>query len=394
MRAIPTMDLRELLEERRSLDMMTMRMDIAMIKAANWLISQFAPRGPIMSVRDLSYCHKAVWGLFEFGHLKEVERLLNWIEANARQAPARCYFPEEPPFNKDLQLLYRFLTFARVAEAIRHPAFANDAVRQEVLTYQHASGGVFGNKEAPQYNRTLNGLLAAFFGEWALAAGLVEPAERAGEFLVCMNKMNRRAMNATPGRYYFNYDPQRGALVTEAAPGETINCFVDTAGDKQHFFFIGAAMALLADLYEAAGKQRYLEAAEELAAFEQRLNPVGLRWPSYCKIGWGAAELYAVTGKPEHRRMAANVSEITFMSAQTSAGGWEHMLYPLRDEGVWRQVNYDGQGRVPQSVPDDGSWARLSGQEIAGEFMAEMGRTLKVFKAAQGVIERRLEVLA
>lgn len=65
----------------------------------------------------------------------------------------------------------------------------------------------------------------------------------------------------------------------------------------------------------------------------QLLNPAGLRWPSYCKVGWGAAELYAVTGSPTHRIMAANVSEVTFMGAQTDYGGWEDMVYPLKDQG-------------------------------------------------------------
>jgi hypothetical protein len=220
---------------------------------------------------------------------------------------------------------------------------------------------------------------------------MLEPAEKAGEFLIRMDELNAKAMSDDPGRYYFNFDPKTESLVTEPTPGENLNCFVDTVGAKQHFYFVGTSMALLADLYAATGKEKYLTAAEELARFEQRLNPAGLKWPSYCKVGWGAAELYAVTGKPEHRVMAANVSEVTFMAAQTKAGGWEDMFYPLRDEGVWKQVVYDGKGQVPETLQDDGSWAWLSGHEITGEFMGEMGRTLKVFKAALGEVERKVE---
>jgi len=46
---------------------------------------------------------------------------------------------------------------------------------------------------------------------------------------------------------------------------------------------------------------------------------------------------------------------------------------------------------VPQTIEQDGSWAWLSGHEITGEFLGEMGRTLKVFKAALGFVERCLE---
>lgn len=396
MQAIQSLSTRELLDEKRALEAMIARMEVAMTKAANYLISQFAPNGPIMREKDVSYCHKVTWGLFEDARLDAVNRLLDWLDANAKQGVGRYYFPEEPPFNKEMQLLYRFLTFGKIAEAMRHPAFCRDEIRAEILTYQHSSGGAFGNKDLPEYMQALNPLFTSFLGQWALAAhasgvkGMLEPAEKAGDFLVRMNDLNAKAMNDEPGRYYFSFDPQTEKLITKAAPGENINCFVDTVGAKQHFYFIGTSMALLADLYAVTGKERYLTAAEELARFEQRLKPEALKWPSYCKVGWGAAELYGVTGKLEHRVMAANVSDITFMAAQTKAGGWEDMFYPLRDDGAWTQVAYDGKGQVPQSIENDGSWAKLAGQEITGEFMGEMGHTLKVFKAALGEVERKL----
>jgi hypothetical protein len=90
--------------------------------------------------------------------------------------------------------------------------------------------------------------------------------------------------------------------------------------------------------------------------------------------------------------MAANTSDITFLGAQTRAGGWENMLYPLTDEGNWQTIAYDGRGLVPRrgELENDGSWAWLSGHEITGEFLGEMGRTLKVLKAALGHVERRI----
>jgi hypothetical protein len=306
---------------------------------------------------------------------------------------ARYGFPEEPPFNREMQLLYRFLTFAKVAERLRHPAFANDETRDEVLAYQHPSGGVYGNKDRTEYMQALNPLVTSFFTQWALAAGLMEPAVKSADFLAMMVEKNVPHIQRKPGRFYFNYSPDRDDIITEASPGEEINCFVDTVKTKQHFYYIGTAMAALADVYAAGRETRFLDAALRLAEFEQRLNPQGLRWPSYCKVGWGAAELYAVTGSPAHRMMAANVSEITFMAAQTAYGGWESMFYPLRDHGMWESVEYDGSGRVPRNLPGDGSWAWLAGQEITGEFLGEMGRTLASFKTALGHVEDRLRTL-
>ena len=393
MNEIDKLGVRELLEEKRALEAMIQRMAVSMSRGADWLISEFGPRGPIMRERDLSYCHKVTWGLYEDGRLDAVERLLDWIAANARMGAGRYGFPEEPPFNNEMQLLYRFLTFGKVAERVRHPAFANDETRDEVLTYQHPSGGVYGNKDKAEYMQALNPLVTSFFTQWALAAGLMEPAVRSADFLVMMVEKNLPHMQRELGRFYFNYNPENDALVTDPPPGEDINCFVDTVKTKQHFYYIGTTMAALAYVYAASGETRHLDAALRLAEFEQRLNPKGLRWPSYCKVGWGAAELYAVTGSPAHRIMAANVSEITFMAAQTEYGGWENMFYPLRDHGAWESVEYDGSVRVPQTLSNDGSWAWVAGQESTGEILGEMGRTLAAFKAALGHVEYRLRTL-
>ena len=393
MSEIDSLSVRQLLDEKRALTDSIDRMTLAMARGADWLISEFVPTGPIMRERDLSYCHKVVWGLYEDGRIDAVEQLLDWIAANGTMGVARYGFPEEPPFNNEMQLLYRFLTFGKAAERLRHPAFANDQTREEVLTYQHPCGGVFGNKDLGQYMGSLNPLFTSFFAEWALAAGLIEAAAKASDFMAMMVDLNLDHMRAEVGRFYFNYDPQREALITEPTPGEEVNCFVDTVKTKQHFYYIGTAMAALADTHKVTGEARCLEAALRLAEFEERLNPVGLRWPSYCKIGWGAAELYAVTGSPAHRQMASDVSDITFMRGQMPHGGWADMFYPLRDEGIWRSVDYDGTMHVPTSLPDDGSWATLAGQEVAGEFLGEMGRTLHVFKTVLGQVDAVLRTV-
>jgi hypothetical protein len=350
-----------------------------------------------MRDHDVSYCHKVTWGLFEDGRLEEAWRVLDWLDAHARQGVGQYYFPEEPPFNREMQRVYRFLTFGKIGEALHHPAYANDETREEVCSYLHESGGCFGHPSDPELRRYLNPLVTSFFTEWALPAGLHDAAKRSGDFLVLLTELNRDHMAEEPGRFYYLYDPQAGKLVTESPDGEVLNCCLDTLGGKWHFYYLGCSMAALADLYLAGLGTRYLKAANVLADFVERLNPEGLRWPSYCKVGWGAAQLYRATGHPCHRIMAANVSDITFLGAQTRAGGWENMLYPVKDEGAWRTVVYDGRGLVPQGaggLPDDGSWAWLSGHEITGEFLGEMGCTLKAFKAALGFVERRIAQLA
>jgi hypothetical protein len=394
MKAIQNMSLPQLQEEQRALEMMVQRTSLAMTRGANWLISEFAPDGPIMGEHDVSYCHKVTWGLFEDARLEEAWRILDWLDANANQGVGQCYFPEEPPFNREMQRVYRFLTFGKVAEALNHPAYANDEVREEICSYLHESGGCFGHPNDPELRQTVNPLVTSFFTEWALPAGLDEPAKKSGDFLAMMVELNREHMAADPGRFYYLYDVRKGELVTEPPDGQNLNCLVDTVGTKQHFYYFGCSMAALADLYLAGHGEKYLEAAKTLSEFVNRLNSEALLWPSYCKVGWGAAELYLATGDPAHRKQAADCSDITFMGAQTRAGGWEHVFYPVKDEGSWQQVVYDGRGLVPPTLPDDASFAWLSGHELTGEFLGEMGRTLKAFKVGLGHVERRTAQLA
>jgi hypothetical protein len=56
------------------------------------------------------------------------------------------------------------------------------------------------------------------------------------------------------------------------------------------------------------------------------------------------------------------------------------MYYPLTDHGAWESVVYDGS--EPGDIPRDGTWELLSKYEITGEFLAEMGFTLRVFEEA------------
>ncbi|MEM2990646.1 MAG: hypothetical protein QXQ02_05625, partial [Halobacteria archaeon] len=110
------------------------------------------------------------------GRIKEVFTILDWLTKNAKVAPAEYYFAHEPPFEKDMQRIYRFLTFGKVAEYLRYTPMTDDAHRNRVLQYQHRSGGCFNCIDGGP-GKTLEPLNTSFFGQWALAAGLIERKE-------------------------------------------------------------------------------------------------------------------------------------------------------------------------------------------------------------------------
>lgn len=287
-----TLEYPVLLDEIDALEAILPKITLAMDRGARWLCSQMAPRGPIMAAEDLGICYKTVWALYEAGRSPEAVRLLDWIDANAKQAPGEYYFPGEHPFQRDSIRIYRPLTFGRIAEYLKHPAYANDAVRQRILAYQHPCGGVFANLDPkPAALEVLN---TSFFGHWALAAGLHGPARRAGDFIADTVQMNQAHLCEDPPRFYFRRDPDSGRLLTDIPPGETINCRIDDRTIKQSSWVSGACVAILSDLYAAFGEERYLRLALRLADYDLNCSPAQLFWPSKCKVGWGAAQLYQI----------------------------------------------------------------------------------------------------
>jgi hypothetical protein len=133
-------------------------------------------------------------------------------------------------------------------------------------------------------------------------------------------------------RIYIHYDPEADALVTDFPADESISYTCDIHRPKQHFFFVGAPMGYLSDVYKRTGEQRFLDGAWRYFEFESRTNPEGFSWPSKCKSGWGAALLYSVTGDEVARQLAERVANETFLTAQEADGSWPTFRYPTRDD--------------------------------------------------------------
>lgn len=346
------------------------------------------PDGPIANKENVSYNHKVAWGLYEAGRIETVLDILDWLVRKARRSPGEYYFPQESPFEKDMQRLYRFLTFGKIAEYLRYDGIANDEDRERACQYQHESGGCFGCMD-DGLPETLEPLNTSFFGQWALAAGLTDKAKKAADWLAELVALNENHLKQDLPRFYYVRRVKDGQLVTDFPENLEMNYVITTGKIKQPSWVTGTTIALLADVCLATGDKKYLPAALTLAEYEKQCDSKQLFWPSKCKVAWGMAELYRVTGDPEHRKRCANVNRTTFLDAQLACGGWPCEYYPLREDGAWRQAVYARTGHnVPQSLPDDGSHLLLCAQELTGEFMGEMGRSRAAFQERLGALRR------
>jgi len=368
---------------------------IALAQGGQFLASRLAPNGPILRERNVSYVHKASWGLYAAGaDPATIARLLDWAQQKALRRNGDFYFPDEPPEYKDLQRVYRPLTFGKVAAWLGHPVIRLPRVIGRILQYQHESGGAFhyigDDPKRPEWPATLGSLNTTFFGHLMLALDLREQALAAGEWVRNWVEANRRHM--ARGTLYTCMTPA-GELLTEAKPGERLGRLVDTRSPKQEFWHVGTAMTYLCTLYDAMRtrwewpepKARpYLQAALALLNFETKMPLDTYLWPSKCKVGWGAGELLRVLIRyrpadaaaiERAYRVAERVAVFTFLDDQLPTGGWPPMHYPLSElcpELAYCYRPLKGTTWFPPDRLPGTQTIWLPGEEITGEFLGEM----------------------
>ena len=371
-------------------------MRVSLAQGGQFLTSRIAPHGPILQEPNLSYVYKAAWGMYAAGVDHDtIARLLDWTGQEALRDNGDFYVPGERPEYKDLQRVYRAATFGKVAVWIDHPVIRQPGVIDRILQYQHGpSGGVFNyigdDPDRVEQQPTTGSLNTTFFGHLMIALDIRRQAMSAGEWVRRWVDANRQHMAA--GLLYTQVTPA-GELVTEIGPGERIGKVVDTRQPKQEFWQVGTTMAYLVVLYDVMRRRwdcaedqarPFLDAALALLDFEARMPLDTYLWPSKCKVGWGAGELLRVLvqyglGSQETLekayRVAERVAMFTFMDNQLPHGGWPAMHYPLSEQVPEMAYSYKPLKStvwVPPGRIDGSPTIYLPGEEITGEFLAEM----------------------
>ena len=369
---------------------------VAMQHGGSFLVNRRAPQGPIMRNPNLSYIHKASWGMYAAGvDHGIIAQMLDWARDKALQPNGDFYIPGERVEYKDMQRVYRPLTFGKVAAWINHPLIEDDLVLNRIFQYQHKSGGAFNyigddpkNIEEQPSIGTLN---TSFFGHLMIALDIKDKAIMVGDWLCRFVQANKENM-AERGLMYTNMTPD-GDLITAITPGGKIYGMVDTKDAKQEFWQSGTTMAYLVVLYEklreswgmsADNAQKYLDNALILLDFEDMMPLDTYPWPSKCKVGWGTGELLRIMAKfglgteeqmDKAYRVAKNVAIFTFIDNQLPNGGWWCMHYPLSElipEMAFDYKPLKGLLNVPDSRIPDSETIFLPGEEISGEFLGEM----------------------
>lgn len=168
-----------------------------------------------------------------------------------------------------------------------------------------------------------------------LACGYTEEAVRAGDFIL-------RLLDAQPQpeRHFYCSWSVDGGLMTSVWGDEDPNAL----GGRKQFcltteedprgeltWLIGKPMKFLARLFDATAERQYLEGAIRLFDFFHRLGEE--RWHNYasCKVMWGGADLYRLTGEQRFADTAGRIFD-WFCESQDPSGLWVHGLLYAKPE--------------------------------------------------------------
>lgn len=416
------------------LDQIAKATRITVDHGCDWLLSQMAPAGPIMSERSMKYLYKPIWAFGATDRSEMLTRLLDWCQENTLQPNGDLFFPDEQGPARNSMRFYRAATIMPYAHHVGHSLAENTVVRERMHQYlDPATGTVYPyigeDPEHPEFPDGSNVMLCTFFGEYAIAAGSREAATAAGQWLLSLIEQNADFMSEQ-GRFYWTTD-RTGTIDTQVGRGEEYNKALTTRPTSQANYpgwVTGSCMAFLADIYDALVTEwdspdeaaPYLDAARRLASYEASMPLETYFFPSKCKVAWGAGRLLSalIAHQVDDEDAIDNAYRIgkrtylyTFLGNRLSSGGWGPEYYPHSSDSPELAYDYrimEGLSGLPvgEGVLKSDTAAVLSAVEITAENVAELhyfargvnellehlgGRTLGTFEESdQPEISERL----
>jgi len=283
-------------------------------KAVLWLLSQQKPDGSIGS--EVPAFYKLPAALEISGHSIEAQRLVNWMRDN--------FFTKDGDFKVERYVkpyvesrfhIYHNHWIVIGTQRLGRFDISHRAINF-ILNYQDPKlGGFFYERPGPEGGEE-DILTTSFCGLACLYTGRLQNAVKAGNFL----RMIADAQPDVKNNLYVNYHSKQG-LVTEFPDEEAPVYTVATGKPEQLYYYAGVAVAFLAKLYGATGKDEYLDLARQYFDFATSCYCDVLCFPASGKLGWGAAYLYEVTSEEKHKHVAESLLDY-FFKTQSQNGSW------------------------------------------------------------------------
>ncbi|MBN1553490.1 MAG: hypothetical protein JXA11_02000, partial [Phycisphaerae bacterium] len=319
--------------------------------ASAWLAEQQQVDGSFAGREDLSNYYKAVYCHAVSGHALQAGRVAEYVKKHFLQPNGDFRTSPEtkgwPHLAWSPLCHYIYANGWLVSGCVRAGRYdlaqAGAGFIESMFCEEH--GGAWAYWENGRVVRKMMDTSSTSSGGLAmLACGRIERAIKAGDFLL-------RLIDAQPqpDKYFFVNWLAEGRLHTDvfgnedphAEDGRKQHCLSaehDAAGEMT--WLVGKPMKFLAKLYDATGEKRFLDGADQLARFFQKLSPS--RWENYgsCKIMWATAELYRHTGRQEYYDICTKIADF-IADTQLSWGGWVHTLWYDNDDAQPMEMSSD-----------------------------------------------------
>jgi hypothetical protein len=283
-------------------------------RGVEWLLDQQTADGSWRQLDAEVYdaYYKGSWAFTAAGHLDAAHRLLTHIQATFLTSEGDLE-PRLGPLHTSIARHYCSAYAVLGAQKLDRYEIATPAMRYLLGQQDRSHGGFYSVKTPPGERGRSDSMSTAMCGVACLAAGRIDAAVRAGDFLLRMIEMQP----APEERLYITLDAQ-GHLNTDFPPEAAEWRVVQAAQPKQRWFAAGLPFAFAILLHAAAGEKRFSELADWLFAFQSRgAEPWDV--PSSGKAGWGCSILYRSTGEARYREIALQVAR-QIMGYQTPAG--------------------------------------------------------------------------
>ena len=184
-----------------------------------------------------------------------------------------------------------------------------------------------------------------------LNAGRVEPAVRLGLFLKTM--FDTQPIDAKVVTWARDW---KGALFSPANQGQNKpTLMIELGANGQCYWFLGFAIRCFARLYRIDRWVGWLDTANRIRSWLDRCSDDKTANITNAKLGWGTAEMYAVTGDERWSSYAVKVID-WLVTRQTP-------------QGIWVRPEFSSAAEQPTDVSMDTSIERMY-------YLQEMSRAL------------------
>jgi len=292
------------------------------LSGAEWLLSQQRPDGSFASIEEgVDAYYKIPYALTVTGYPRQAHQLLDWtLQEGALTPEGDLRGKQVKATNSVHEDFYSYPNSWMVIGAQRLGRF-NYARRGMAFILRFlstANGGVFSRLEFAQAGSGRQDMVSTSqAGSACLYMGLWAEAIRIGDWFIEMLRLQPDLEHSL----YACCDPAAGPITSYPADQATMYV-VDTTQKMQLYFYPGIAMGFLAKLYLATGKREYLEASEIYFDFTTRCAEDRYSIGQSGKVGWGAAQMYAITGDEKYRRAAIEVGDF-MLDVQLDEGYWD-----------------------------------------------------------------------